>query len=98
MAIATVLKTVVRKDLWVRIPRPPLRSRSRRPRPPTAMLPDSRIRIATVLVGIAFVLIAITVYGMFQTPRPSWSRGLAIPAIVFAVVASSVRRRAGRPD
>lgn len=24
MAIATVLKTVVRKDLWVRIPRPPL--------------------------------------------------------------------------
>lgn len=96
MAIATVLKTVVLNGTCG-FESHALLSAVTGP-PPPAMLPDTRIRIANVLVGIALVLIALTLHGMFQTPRPSWSRGLAIPAIVLAVVASAVRSGAGRPD
>jgi hypothetical protein len=60
------------------------------------MLPTTRVRIANALIVLVFVLLAVTVYGMLRTPRPAWSRGLAIPALVLAIVASGTRRRVGR--
>lgn len=50
--------------------------------------------LANMFIAIAFVMLALQLYGMFQTPHPSWSRGLAIPALVLAIAASGLRRRA----
>ena len=57
MAIAAVLKTAVRKDFWVRVPGPPLRSRL--PTHPQTMFstPLARLRTIGFLEGLSFLVL-----------------------------------------
>jgi hypothetical protein len=98
MAIATVLKTVVPKGTCGFESHALLSaSQSLAPSPP-AMLPTTRLRIANAVLVLTFVLLAVIVYGMLQTPRPSWTRTPTPFVLVLAVLAGDLRRRARRAD
>ena len=63
---------------------------------PPPMTTQTRLRVANFALVFALVLLALSIYGMVQPNRPSWSRGLAVPALVLIIVGNQTRRRARR--
>ena len=56
----------------------------------------TRLKLAYFFTLLAIVMLGISIVGMTQTPRPEWTRGLLIPALVFVLVGSVLRRRVRR--
>ena len=60
------------------------------------MTDTTRLKLSYFFTLLAAILLIVGLIGMFQTPRPEWSRGLVIPAAVFVIAGSVLRRRVRR--
>ena len=56
------------------------------------MTDRNRRLLGNVLLTVAFLLLAVAVYGMLQTPRPNWTRVSPMVALIFILAASRLRR------
>ena len=57
------------------------------------MTDATRLKLSYFFTLTAILLLIVGLVGMFQTPRPEWSRGIVIPAAVLVITGNVLRRR-----